>query len=194
MLDFGNSRIKLRITSRRVLQIAPSLPLLFLNPQKDPMLHLNPMTQHSFGIFQKDSQTTYATDLAHVENIPLEEALKYTSEQFTKLVPAGLQTPGQLFFDVIEATSRNKVGYLWLGIQNRFGKVQASINDIKIYPEYRGKGFAKKLMNLAEAESKSKGAARVRLHVFNHNIAAKSLYLAMGFLPTSLDMRKELRP
>lgn len=119
-------------------------------------------------------------------------ALKNASEQFNKLVPTGTDTHGQSFFDVLETGSGEPVGYLWLGTQNRFDRKVVSINDITIIPAYRGLGLGKSLMKLVEQEARKSGSSRIRLHVFHSNEVAKSLYLAMGFVPTNLDMRKDL--
>ncbi len=156
------------------------------------MIFLKPMSAETFESFKQDSQTEYATNLASVEDIPIEVALKNASEQFDKLVPTGTDTQGQSFFDVLETGSSKPVGYLWLGIQNRFDRKVVSINDITINPAYRGRGLGKSLMKLAEEEALKAGAARIRLHVFHSNDIAKRLYLSMGFVPTNLDMRKDL--
>jgi ribosomal protein S18 acetylase RimI-like enzyme len=156
------------------------------------MIFLKPMSTETFKSFRQDSQTAYATNLASVEGIPLEVALKSASEQFDKLVPSGTDTQGQSFFDVLETGSGNPVGYLWLGIQNRFDRKVVSINDITINPAYRGRGLGKSLMKLVEQEARKSGAARIRLHVFHSNEIAKRLYISMGFIQTNLDMRKEL--
>lgn len=150
------------------------------------------MSAETFESFKRDSQTAYATNLSAVEEIPTEVALKSASEQFDKLVPNGPDTTEQSFFDVLETGSGKPIGYLWLGTQNRFGRKVVSINDITIKANYRGRGRGKILMKLVEEESRKIGASRIRLHVFHSNEVAKSLYLAMGFIPTSLDMRKDL--
>jgi len=156
------------------------------------MIHLKKMSDETFAKFKTDSQASYSAHLAAVETVPIEEALRNAAEQFGKLVPQGLNTAGQTFFDVIETASGENIGFLWLGLQQKFGRKVASINDIQISPAKRGKGFGKALMKLVEEESLRAGASRVRLHVFNHNEAAKRLYLSMGFQATSWEMRKDL--
>jgi ribosomal protein S18 acetylase RimI-like enzyme len=156
------------------------------------MIFLKPMSAETFESFKQDSQTAYATNLALVEDIPFEVALKSASDQFDKLVPTGTDTQGQSFFDVLETGSGKPVGYLWLGTQNRFDRKVVSINDITIIPAYGGRGLGKSLMKLVEQEARKTGASRIRLHVFHSNEVAKRLYMSVGFVPTNLDMRKEL--
>ena len=158
------------------------------------MTFLKPMTTETFAAFKPTSQSNYAANLVSIEEIPLEVAARYASEQFDRLAPNGLDTQCQLFFDVIETASRQPAGHLWLGIQNRFEKKVVSINDIAIHPSFRRRGLGKSLMKLVEVEAAKARAAYIRLHVFDMNEAAKRLYRAMGFVPTSIDMRKTLGP
>ena len=97
------------------------------------------------------------TNLASVEDITYEVALKSTSEQFDKLVPNGTNTPAQSFFDVLETGSDKPVGNLWLGIQNRFDRKVVFIYDITVAYAYRGRGLGKSLMGLVEQESRKAG-------------------------------------
>ncbi len=156
------------------------------------MICLKRMSEETFEVFKKDSQIGFAKNLASSEDISFEEALKHADQQFQRLVSKGIETQGQLFFDVFENQKNQPIGYLWLGLQERFGKKVASVNDIKIEVGYRGKGYGKALMKLVDDEARSARATRVRLHVFNHNEVAKQLYLSMGFIQTSLDMKKDL--
>ena len=156
------------------------------------MIYLKPMTASEFDEFKFVSQNTYATDLAKVEGISIAQAQKYAAEQFDKLLPEGLRTNQQYLYTVALKDTDQSIGYLWLGLQNRFNRNIASINDVAISAVYRGKGLGKLLMGLVEQESRKMGAARIRLHVFNQNDVAKRLYLSMGFEPTNIDMKKEL--
>lgn len=156
------------------------------------MIYLRSMTNLEFDNFKMQSQNTYAAYLAKVEGISVEETRKWASDQFNKLVPDGLQSVRQFFYQVFEKGTNQPVGYVWLGLQERFGRQIMSINDITIWTSYRGKGFGKILMSLIEQESKKREATRIRLHVFNQNEVAKGLYLSMGFEMTSIDMKKEI--
>lgn len=155
------------------------------------MLYIKPMTPTRFEEFKKDSQENYAKDLSKA-GTSLEDAKKTVYEQFSRLVANGIGTTDQIFLDVFETTTNESIGYLWLGYKGLAGRRVASINDIKINPSQRGKGFGKALMRVVELEVKKAGATRIRLHVFNHNEVAKKLYLEMGFVVTDLDMHKDL--
>ncbi|MBC7740763.1 MAG: GNAT family N-acetyltransferase [Bdellovibrionaceae bacterium] len=157
------------------------------------MIKLKPMTAKTFEEFKKISQTEYGTNFSTVENVALELGIKNAVEQFAKLVPDGLKTKDQYFFEAFDATCEIQVGYLWLGIQERFGRKVVSINEISLKVPYRGKGFGKQLMNCIEDEARRVGAPRIRLHVFHHNEIARKLYSSMGFTVSSLEMFKLVR-
>ena len=150
------------------------------------------MSEEGFQKFKTASQQSFATDLAKSLDIAFKTALQNASEQFDRLVPQGLHTKGQMFFDVFEKLSNQNLGYLWIGVQQRLGKQVATINDIKIEELQRGKGYGKELMKHAQEEARRAGAKTIRLHVFSQNEVAKKLYSSMGFETTSLDMKMEL--
>ncbi len=156
------------------------------------MIALKPMSEAEFESFRIFSQNHFASSVANAEGLAVEESLKNAAELFTRLVPNGLKTPGQLFFEAVDETSGRSIGYLWLGFVERYGRKIASINDIQVNEECRGRGFGKELMMLAEQEARKAGAVRVRLHVFHFNEVARHLYEDVGFQVTSLDMSKEL--
>ena len=154
------------------------------------MAKLIPMTDEVFEEFREISQTDYGSNFSKVENVALEVGIKNAREQFGKLVPDGLRTKDQFFFEAVDDNTQDKIGYLWLGVQERFGRKVVSINEISVKPPHRGKGFGKALMNCVENEAKKVGAQRIRLHVFHHNEIARKLYSSMGFKVSSLDMFK----
>ncbi len=155
------------------------------------MIHLNPMTEASFEQFKQDT-LNFAHDLSKAEGIPLDEAIANTIEQFEKLAPEGMKTANNYFFDVIETKSNETIGYAWLNKSIRFHRIVLSIYDVKINRSHRGRGLGKDLMALIETEAKILQCTRIRLHVFEHNEAAKRLYQSMGFKTTSLQMHRDL--
>jgi ribosomal protein S18 acetylase RimI-like enzyme len=154
------------------------------------MIEIRSMTEAKFEEFKKHSQSSFAGDFAKAQGASVDEALKNASEQFDRLVSSGLQTEGQLFFDVVEQSSGKSVGYLWLGTRQSLGRKIISINDIFINPEMRGRGYGKLLMNLVDTEAKKAKAVQIRLHVFASNKVARGLYETSGYESSSLDMFK----
>ncbi len=156
------------------------------------MIYLKPMDQSVFNQFKITSQNEYAKNFATAEGVSLEYGLKNAAEQFSKLVPHGLETPCQLFFEALEEKTDISVGYLWLSNKEHMGRKITSINDIIIHTMHRGRGLGKALMSCVEHEAQKAGSSKLRLHVFYHNEVARNLYARMGFQPTNLDMAKFL--
>ncbi len=154
------------------------------------MIQIQPMTESSFDEFKVFSQNIFAEDLANAQSVTSAEALKNAAEQFDRLVPNGLRTPCQLFFDAVEKSTGKPVGYLWLGIKENSNRKIMSINDIFVNENFRGRGYGKMLMNFVDLEAKKTGAVRIRLHVFANNRTARNLYETSGFETSSLDMYK----
>jgi ribosomal protein S18 acetylase RimI-like enzyme len=57
----------------------------------------------------------------------------------------------------------------------------AFVHDLYVAPEYRRRGIATRLMEVAEAFAHSQGVTEVRLGVLERNQDARALYDALGF-------------
>ena len=55
------------------------------------------------------------------------------------------------------------------------------IFGIALYPEARNRGIARRLLDQAESNAKSRELRRVSLHVFEQNVVALSLYRHLGY-------------
>lgn len=55
------------------------------------------------------------------------------------------------------------------------------ICGIAFSPEFRGKGYGKQLMQLAEQQAREKGFTKLSLIVFEENRLARELYLKLGY-------------
>lgn len=56
------------------------------------------------------------------------------------------------------------------------------IVDMAVFPEYRGRGFGKQLLALAENDARDRGLEKISLIVFEQNSGAKQLYERSGFV------------
>jgi ribosomal protein S18 acetylase RimI-like enzyme len=94
-----------------------------------------------------------------------------------EILPNGLDSPGQLIFR-LEAAGQ-PVGWLWLSLQHPYGDPGVGfIYNIVVDEPFRGRGYGREAMQLAEQEAK-------------HNRGARDLYLSLGYSETSVRMRKE---
>jgi ribosomal protein S18 acetylase RimI-like enzyme len=64
------------------------------------------------------------------------------------------------------------------------------VYSIEIYEPFRGRGYGRQAMLLAEDEVREKGLSHIALNVFGGNEVARSLYLSLGYVETAVFMRK----
>jgi len=108
-----------------------------------------------------------------------------------ELLPQGLDTPGQLIFRL--DAENQPVGWLWLSLQHPLGDAGVGfIYNIVVDETFRGRGYGREAMQLAEEEAKRHGLRALALSVFGHNKVARSLYLSLGYRETSIRMKKEI--
>ena len=80
---------------------------------------------------------------------------------------------------VIETKEREYAGILWLQEREKFLDYQGSIAwicNIYIEPEYRKRGLATEMLELAEKWAKKLGLQHIALHVAKTNVKARRLY------------------
>jgi ribosomal protein S18 acetylase RimI-like enzyme len=112
------------------------------------------------------------------------------SEQ-AELVPLGIDTPGHLIVKVVDGDE--PVGWLWLALRSPRGEPDTSwVYDIEVGESFRGRGYGRAAMKLAEEEARRHGLRRLGLNVFGHNPVASSLYSSLGYEVTAQYMAKLL--
>ena len=85
------------------------------------------------------------------------------------------------------------VGMLWIGPQQPADQPGAFwVFYVRIEEVFRGQGYGRAAMELAESEARSRGASELGLNVFGHNQVARRLYESMGYIATSIRMKKDL--
>ena len=79
---------------------------------------------------------------------------------------------------------KNVIGHLFVLIPDVNVKTSVRFGFVIVTPEIRGKGFGKKMLNLAiEYAKKELKATRATLGVFANNPKAQACYEAVGFRP-----------
>jgi ribosomal protein S18 acetylase RimI-like enzyme len=106
-------------------------------------------------------------------------------------LPDGLATPGQLIFR-LEADGQ-PVGWLWLALRDPRAEAGVGfIYDISVDEAFRGRGYGRAAMQLAEDEARRHDLHALALNVFGHNAIARALYSSLSYAETFVQMRKEL--
>lgn len=157
-------------------------------------LRLVPLPSERFPDWREQSIEGYAADLIETGQ-SAEDAHRHAAQSMVEEFPENAPTPHNAVFDVVDIDDNDagvRVGYLWVGRDNSDDERSWWVWDIVIEPEFRGTGFGRATMQLAEEYARSQGATTMGLSVFGFNHAAKGLYESLGYEVTTVKMRKSL--
>lgn len=82
------------------------------------------------------------------------------------------------------------VGYVWAYQHSFRDELRVYINEIRIFEDYRGKGFGEKLIACVEKEAIAIGIKAIYLHAEATNQGAIRLYNRLGYTPERIQLRK----
>lgn len=151
-------------------------------------MDLRLLTSEEYDKYLEKSIKNYADELVKSGISDEEKSISVSKKTFFSLLPDGLKTKGNyLYFAYYQ---EELVGFIWYGFRN---KEQAFIYDFYIEENMRRKGFGKMVITACEEDARKKGAKAIGLHVFGHNKAAIALYESLDYIPTSIQMKKELQ-
>ncbi len=153
-------------------------------------LRLRPVTPAEFDDWLPRQLTGYAELIAASASMSPEAAREKARRDTERLLPAGLDSPGQLLLRVLAGDE--PVGTLWLAVPGPDGPDMAWVYDIEIDPAYRGRGYGRAAMLLAEEQARARGMTSIGLNVHGQNVVARSLYDTLGYEVTAQQMKKAL--
>jgi ribosomal protein S18 acetylase RimI-like enzyme len=149
------------------------------------------MNDEQFSAFIDTSIADYAADKVSSGQWAEAQSLELSRKELEELLPQGLKTPENYLFSVLDEHGTS-VGTLWIGVKEFAGKRSAYIYDVWISPSFRRRGHATRALLAAEEEARKLGFSGIGLHVFGHNVAARTLYEALGYRTTNINMFKTL--
>lgn len=157
------------------------------------MVLLQEMTEADFAEFKPFMVEEYAQDLARNYRTTIEEARLNSARQIDELLSKGLATPSHYLFNIVSTQDQPEqcLGYLWISVDEQ--KKSCFILDIYLLEAFRGRGYARKTLELLEMKMLEKNIQRIGLHVFAHNTHARELYAKMGYELTGHNMQKWLK-
>lgn len=132
----------------------------------------------------------YADEIVASGSMPAEAALEKARGDTRTQLPDGLDTQGQFIFRLV--ADDQPVGWLWLAARSQANADMAWVNLVEVDEAFRGRGYGRQAMLLAEAEAQSRGIAEIGLNVHGSNTAARSLYESLGYQVMTQQMRKAL--
>ena len=158
-------------------------------------IRLEPMTPERFETFAEESKRGFAGEQVASGTLPEAEAREYAESELARLLPDGLDTPGQHVWTVHDPESRQpgaEIGHLWITVELKSEGWQAFVYDVALHEGVRGRGLGRATMLAGEEEARALGATTMRLNVFGHNLAALRLYEGLGYTPASTMMARRL--
>lgn len=154
-------------------------------------VELVPIDEGDFGAYLETQILEYARDKVKAGTWDEYEAYDLSTESFMKLLPDGRKTQGHSIMTIIDKTTTDKVGVLWVEWKN-IEHMSLYIWDLIIYEKFRRKGFGTNALKSLEKMARERTITSITLHVFGHNKQAISLYVSMGYSFTDIIMKKEI--
>jgi len=154
-------------------------------------LAIRPMTPAEIDAYVDHVALGYFQQRIEYGSEPPEVAERHTAEAMERFFPHRRPAEGQHLFAA--EVAGEVVGSLWLAEQARGGPDgQGWVYDVEIDPAYRGKGYGRALMEVAERQAREYGCSSLGLNVFGGNEVAIRLYQSLGYRTTSQQMNKRL--
>jgi len=145
------------------------------------------MSKEEFEIYKKKMYEEYAKVLAENLLIPYEEALARAEDQIDTIWNEDVKKGKNYGYNVINGNNEH-VGRIWVFVNHSSKK--AFIYDIRIFPKYQKKGFAKGALKELEETLKKEKVKFIELNVFGNNKVAYNLYKNLGFDETHINLMK----
>jgi ribosomal protein S18 acetylase RimI-like enzyme len=157
----------------------------------DAELKLRPPAQDEFEQWLPRQEAAYAREIAESGAMPTAAAAEKARLDIARRFSGGLCSPGQVLFRLM--AGERPIGWLWLNVPAIDGDPSmAWVNDVEVDAAYRGCGYGRTAMLLAEREARARGMTSLGLNVHGQNKAARSLYDSLGYEVMSQQMRKPL--
>jgi ribosomal protein S18 acetylase RimI-like enzyme len=154
-------------------------------------LRLRPAAADEIETWLPRLAAEYAARIAESGALSPEEARRKAESDLRRQLTDGPDRAGQLIFRLMAGP--RPVGWLWLAVPYPGGDPgMAWVNDVEVEKEFRGRGYGRQAMLLAEREAAARGMTSVGLNVHGQNTVARSLYDSLGYQVTAQQMKKVL--
>ena len=146
------------------------------------------MDETTFRKYREHLVHDYAADKVRAGVWSAEEAEDRSAKEVDGLLSEGTLTRGHYLYSVRDESVSGEVGILW--VSPRDSGRSLWIYDVIVHERFRRRGYASRILELAEEKARELGAGKVELHVFGHNRGARALYEKLGYTATSIIMAK----
>jgi ribosomal protein S18 acetylase RimI-like enzyme len=132
-------------------------------------------------------EPSYAEEVAERGGIPPDAARRKAAADIVLLLEDETGAAYRI------AVGEDHVGHLWVGERDGDVGRMLWIYDITVHAEFRGRGYGREAMLLAEDEARRRGLPLMGLNVFGRNEVARGLYRSLGYDEVAVMMRKDVR-
>ncbi len=150
------------------------------------------MSESEFAAYLAFAIPDFAQDKVQSGQWAADQALELSRGVYAESLPQGLATPDNFLFTVRDGATSEQIGMLWFAAQERGGQRVAFVYDVALEAQHQRKGHASRVFAALELEVRQRGLSGIALHVFGHNSGAQALYQKLGYLPTNINMFKQL--
>jgi ribosomal protein S18 acetylase RimI-like enzyme len=156
-------------------------------------VRLRPLRDDELPEFIERGRAAYASDMVDQAGLTPEQAQKKADGDWARLLPNGQVPAGHHLSAVEDEETGQRVGDLWVAEHSSdFEGSAAFVYSVEIYEPFRGRGWGRESMLLAENQARELGHTHIALNVFGGNAVARSLYRSLGYAETAVFMRKVL--
>lgn len=148
------------------------------------------MTRAEYDVFLERTIPEYAEDKIRAGHWVESEALERSRKEFLDDLPQGVETKNNYLYTLYDGN--DAVGLIWMRANADRPTNDGFILELYVEENHRGKGYGKQAMFLIEEKARELGLKSIGLNVFGSNKIARSLYEAVGYEITNINMRKIL--
>ena len=158
------------------------------------MIELRAMTPTEFQDYVAYFVPDYAAEISSNYDVDMDAALAQAQAAIKDDLAQGVETAGHdlMCITVQDHNAFDVVGYAWCKTSS--GNDAVFISDFYVKPTYRGRGYARAALAALDLKYSADGYETIGLRVAADNERAQRLYLAAGYKPTGINMRKALPP
>ena len=156
------------------------------------MSFLVSMSKPFFASYIEELIVQYARENVESGRWQKTGSLTRSRRDIERLLPRGIETDNNHFFEMKVPEVNETVGMIWLSLENSSTTSTVFIYDLEIKAEHRRKGYAKLALKEIEDFAATHNIVNIGLHVFSHNSAAQKLYAKMGYETVSVNMVKRI--
>jgi len=156
-----------------------------------PTVRLAPMDADRLPAWIEAGKADYRADRIRAGE-SVDRATDEAEQTYAAWFAHGAPAPDHLVRDVVSGEAI--VGSLWVGPQSIGRTDDWWVWNVEIAEEFRGRGFGRRAMELAEDLVREHGGTTLGLNVFGFNTGARRLYESLGYDVAAVRMSKALDP